>query len=180
MIKMKLRKYLLPLILVIGLMMIFFVKGYEVKPQIEDNGRTTFTMEEKVETIKVYITGEVLNPGVYEMDPEDRLDVLIGRCGGFTEDADVQINLARKLKDGEMIVVYKIASQEIAYVGIDLFNYASEEELMQVEGIGETLASRIVSYRTNKGMFSEFNDLLEVEGIGEKKLQLIMENLNIE
>lgn len=49
-------------------------------------------------------------------------------------------------------------------------NAASAEELIQVKGIGEVLAQRIVEYRQINGYYYSLEDLLNVEGIGEKKL----------
>lgn len=180
MIRMKLRKYMLPMIFVVALVIIFFIKGYEVKPVVESTGKTSFTVEESKEVIQVYITGEVLNPGVYVMDPKDRLNDLIDKAGGFTDHANRSINLARPLKDGEMIVVYKASdeSSDPIYIGVDIFNYSNQETLMAIDGIGETIAKRIIAYRNEKGHFSSIEDLLNVEGIGEKKLQLIQSSLN--
>ena len=55
---------------------------------------------------------------------------------------------------------------------IDL-NTATERQLMELPGIGETIAKRIVDYRTKNGPFLSTDDLLYVDGIGEKTLQEI-------
>lgn len=52
-------------------------------------------------------------------------------------------------------------------------NQATEEELMQLEGIGEVLAGRIVAYRQTNGAFRTKEELLNVKGIGEKVLEEI-------
>lgn len=52
-------------------------------------------------------------------------------------------------------------------------NTATKSQLMELPGIGEVMAERIVAYRTEHGMFSSIDALLQVEGIGEKKLQQI-------
>ncbi|MGQ9780309.1 MAG: helix-hairpin-helix domain-containing protein, partial [Bacillota bacterium] len=49
-------------------------------------------------------------------------------------------------------------------------NRASAAELEAVPGIGPTLAARIVAYRGANGPFASLEDLLNVEGIGEKTL----------
>ena len=45
-------------------------------------------------------------------------------------------------------------------------NTATEEELIAVEGIGPTLAQRIVAYREEHGPFASIEELDNVKGIG--------------
>ena len=52
-------------------------------------------------------------------------------------------------------------------------NTASERQLMELPGIGETIAGRIIDYRTKYGPFQTIDDLINVDGIGEKTLQSI-------
>ena len=52
-------------------------------------------------------------------------------------------------------------------------NTATESQLMELPGIGEVMAERIVAYRTEHGLFSSIDALLDIEGMGEKKLQQI-------
>jgi competence protein ComEA len=49
-------------------------------------------------------------------------------------------------------------------------NTASAQQLTDVPGIGEKLASRIVEYRQKNGSFKNVQELMNVKGVGEKSL----------
>ena len=56
-------------------------------------------------------------------------------------------------------------------------NRADAETLTRIDGIGETLAARIVAYREEYGAFVSLDELLKVDGIGTKKLEKMKERL---
>ncbi len=55
---------------------------------------------------------------------------------------------------------------------IDL-NRATARELIQLPGVGEVIAKRIVDFREEHGPFKRVEDLMKVKGIGEKSLEKI-------
>jgi competence protein ComEA len=55
-------------------------------------------------------------------------------------------------------------------------NRATREELSSINGNGESLASRIVNYRTEQGSFTTFDDLRNISGFGDSVLQTLKEN----
>jgi len=58
--------------------------------------------------IVIYITGEVKQEGVYELDEDSRISDAIEKAGGTKENADLsQINLAYKIEDGMRIYIPK-------------------------------------------------------------------------
>lgn len=56
-------------------------------------------------------------------------------------------------------------------------NTATAVELTKLEGIGNTKAAAIISYREANGEFKTVEELLNVEGIGEKMLENIRESV---
>lgn len=59
-------------------------------------------------------------------------------------------------------------------------NTANAETLDTLPGIGPVLADRIVEYRTQNGFFSQPEELLAVEGIGETILENIKPYIEFE
>ena len=58
-------------------------------------------------------------------------------------------------------------------------NTATESQLMTVNGIGESLAKRIVEFRDQNGPYERIEDLLKVRGIGEKSLEKLRAHLTV-
>ena len=59
-------------------------------------------------------------------------------------------------------------------------NQADAEDLMQVEGIGQKRAQSILDYRNHKGRISSMEELLEIDGIGEVLLSRLSEKFYAE
>ena len=59
-------------------------------------------------------------------------------------------------------------------------NTADAELLDKLEGIGPSIAQRIVDYRTENGNFESIEELTLVSGIGEKKLDAIRDKICVE
>lgn len=58
-------------------------------------------------------------------------------------------------------------------------NVASAEELSYLEGIGTTLAIRIVQYRIDNGLFKSTKELMNVDGMTESTYNAIIEYITI-
>ena len=142
----------------------------------------------------VDIKGEVLRPGVYEFSCESRIQEVIKKAGGFTEEADeTKINLAQKITDQMQMIVPNVNSKQEGGVtegnsekgnssnmilsnakqGKVNINTATLEELQTIKGIGKKKAEAILQYRKEHGAFRSKEDLLQVKGIGKKALEAI-------
>lgn len=70
-----------------------------------------------------------------------------------------QLNPLTILKDGDMIVLRETAGFSVS------INQATVEELIMLPGIGESLAKRIIDYRSSMGFFHKIEDIMRVKGI---------------
>ncbi|MFA6469289.1 MAG: ComEA family DNA-binding protein [Bacteroidota bacterium] len=61
---------------------------------------------------------------------------------------------------------------------IDL-NTATKTELMELPGIGEAMADRILLYREEKGRIKKIDELRKVKGIGEKKFEKLKPHIEV-
>jgi competence protein ComEA len=130
--------------------------------------------------IRVYVSGAVQTPAVYELPPGSIVQDAVNAAGGSTSDADLDhINLAVELHDQQQVYVPRRgetnppppvsggdpsgSGQEDTLVNI---NTAPAAELETLPRIGPALAERIVAYREANGSFETIEQIQDVPGIG--------------
>lgn len=127
------------------------------------------------------------------------------QVGGTTESADLdEVNLAYVLQDGQKIYipskedkkkveskVYITSESGENVIVQDLnkeqkggkkkvnINTATQEELENLPGVGESIANRIIEYRQQNGNFSKIEDLQNVKGIGDAKFNSMKEHVMV-
>lgn len=133
------------------------------------------------EPILVYVCGEVVSPGVYELQGGMRICDAVDAAGGFTEEASRDYwNLAEPLTDGQMLYFPTVeeakerqesAGQEVSSATgtssdsrINI-NTADAEELQKIPGVGASRAESILAYRRENGNFACIEDIMKVSGI---------------
>jgi competence protein ComEA len=104
----------------------------------------------------IYIGGAVGMPGFYPCKKEDCIESLLNAAGGLSIGAEIS-SLTLIANDQEM----QYTSQKID------INRAEPWLLQALQGIGEVLAERIYDYRIRNGPFSTTSELMEIEGIGQ-------------
>jgi competence protein ComEA len=171
---------------VIGVILVI-VAFTQIDPNIQNNqgGVSIISSTETVGTIDVTIEGQVAHPGTYTVDENLTILDLVNLAGGYLTSADLDaINDSLVLKGRSLVYVPIISgySQECV-IDPDArkfnVNTATKEELMEVNGISEVLAERIVAYREENGMFESLEDLMNVVGIGTKTYEKIRDFLTL-
>lgn len=176
--------------------MLVIVIVYFIKVNTPNNQDELFENEENSEVIEnnekimVHVAGEVKYQGVVILEEGQRVVDAIEAAGGETENADLnKLNLAYVLTDGEKLYVPNKEDENKEYVmtgngeekqdGLININVATVEDLQKLPGIGESLAERIVMYRTQNGKFNSIEDIKNVTGIGENKFANIKDLIKI-
>lgn len=162
----------------------------EIETEVAIDNEEMAENDENSRPFVVFVTGEVNNPGVYELDEGSRVIDAIVAAGGYTNQADENyVNLASRIQDEEMLYIPSINEVEEMKNGesTDLelkfkgntsnkdeksesselinINKASKEELMTLPGIGESKAEKIISYREQNGGFNSTEDIMQISGI---------------
>ena len=135
----------------------------------------------KLSVLVVDVEGQVARPGLQRVPAGSRAGVAVDAAGGLPRHGDATaVNLAAPLHDGQQIVVPKrggavavaqagAPADPAAPTGPISLSSASVAQLDTLDGIGPTLAQRIVKYREAHGGFRSVEELKQVEGIGEKR-----------
>jgi competence protein ComEA len=119
--------------------------------------------------IRVHVIGSVQRPGVVPLRSGDRLSDALSAAGGALAGADLDdLNLARRVRDGEQVVILEKTRRTAATAPVSTqppgakldLNRATEAQLDALPGIGTTYAKRIVDSRAVDGPFKSAQDLV--------------------
>jgi competence protein ComEA len=128
--------------------------------------------------IVVAVAGRVRQPGLVRLPAGARVADAVEAAGGLLPGTDLTtVNLARRLTDGELVVVGVAGSAAPGAAGtgppgaggkVNL-NTATLAQLDSLPGVGPVLAQRILDYRDQHGGFRSITDLRHVDGIGDAR-----------
>ncbi len=160
------------------------IAGRTPAPTQPDAARPAVVTPREPTELLVHVAGAVRKPGVYRIAGDGRVIQAIRLAGGPAPTADLGlVNLAAPLQDGQQVLVPRrattaaagapVATAGTAAAGPLSLSSATAEQLDTLDGIGPTLAARIVAWRGQHGGFSSVDQLLDVPGIGETRLEAL-------
>ncbi len=139
--------------------------------------------------ITVEASGEVMKPGVYELEVGSRINDLLIASGGLSANADREwvaknINQAQKLIDGAKIYIPKqetvngvvvSSKQQVVREEKININTASESELDTLVGVGPVTAKKIIDGRP----YQIIEDLLNKKIVNKSTWEKIKEQVSV-
>lgn len=133
----------------------------------------------QAKTVRVQVSGAVLEPGVYDLPASCRVEEAIAAAGGLTENADSErVNLVRKVRDGMQI---RVPVQKAART-----SRTQRKSAQAKSGLGESASKKYGSAKAGSGRNSSMmqsvrinsasaGELQQLPGIGPALAQRIVE-----
>lgn len=158
---------------------------------IADDAEKENYEQEENSKVTVFVSGEVLNQRVVEIEKGKRLIDAVEICGGLTENADLNaVNLALVLEEEGHYIIPAIGDTNVVNAtnlnqmnsssNLVNINSADIELLKTLPGVGDVLGQRILDKREELGKFTSIDQLNDVSGIGDKKFSDIKDKVTID
>lgn len=158
---------------------------------IADDAEKENYEQEENSKVTVFVSGEVLNQRVVELEKGKRLIDAVEICGGLTEKADLNaVNLALVLEEEGHYIIPAIGDTNVVNTtnlnqvnsssNLVNINSADIELLKTLPGVGDVLGQRILDKREELGKFTSIDQLNDVSGIGDKKFSDIKDKVTID
>jgi competence protein ComEA len=151
-------------IIVILFLSAIFILGFVYREFIKAEDTSEYQLFDYSKEDSLFLFYSNLNP---EANPDDSLMV---------SDLEIKRNVLELSEEQYSSPKKSIVLEEKS---INL-NSASIEELVQLPGIGEKTAEKILQLRQKRGKFAKLEELMDVSGIGEVKFNKIKNFLYIE
>lgn len=136
----------------------------------------------QVKTVRVQVSGAVLEPGIYNVPASCRVEEAIAAAGGLTENADSErVNLVRKVRDGMQI---RVPVQKTTRTSRTQRKKAQAKSSLGESALGKSGGAKAGPGRNNSMMQSvrinsaSASELQQLPGIGPALAQRIVETRN--
>jgi competence protein ComEA len=164
----------------------FGATGAVIEPSGQGGARSVAT------ELVVAVGGKVRKPGLVRLPAGARVADALDAAGGPEPGVDVaMLNLARKVVDGELIMVGVTPSPGVAVPagpagtgaaaagGLVNLNTATLADLDTLPGVGPVLAQRILDAREAQGGFKAVSELRKVDGIGDARYEQLKDLVTV-
>lgn len=133
----------------------------------------------QVKTVRVQVSGAVLEPGIYDVPASCRVEEAIAAAGGMTENADSErVNLVRKVRDGMQI---RVPVQKVTRTSRTQRKKAQAKSDLGESALGKSGGAKAGPGRNNSMMqivrinSASVSELQQLPGIGPALAQRIVD-----
>ena len=118
----------------------------------------------QAKSVRVQVSGAVLEPGIYDLPANCRVEEAIAAAGGLTENADSErVNLVRKVRDGMQI---RVPVQKAART-----NRTQRKNAQAKSGLGESASGKSSSAKAGSGRNSSMMQSVHINSASARELQ---------
>lgn len=118
----------------------------------------------QAKTVRVQVSGAVLEPGIYDVPASCRVEEAIAAAGGLTENADSErVNLVRKVRDGMQI---RVPVQKAAQT-----NRTQRKNAQAKSGLGASTTNKSSSTRAGTEKNNSALQIVRINSAGVSELQ---------
>lgn len=163
-----------------------FEKGVDVAGISTSSANTNSTQ------IKVDVEGQVVNPGVYSLGSDSRVQDALAAAGGLNKSANRNaLNLAQRVSDGQKVYVpavgETVSSQSMGNMvgqgsmggdssnGLVSINSGTESELEGLPGVGPVTAGKIIAGRP----YGSLEELTSKKAVGQATFTKIKDQISL-
>lgn len=140
------------------------------------------------EYVWITIAGEVNEPGEYKLKRGCTVLEVVERAGGFADFADVDKRQCKTQlwRDQDVEIKkqnnFRVRADGTVYPFVNgklNINLGTKQDFIDLDGIGEKTAERIITYRSDHYFYS-LDELLEVPGMTPKLYEKLMEQVTLD
>lgn len=118
----------------------------------------------QAKTVRVQVSGAVLEPGIYDVPANCRVEEAIAAAGGLTENADSEhVNLVRKVRDGMQI---RVPVQKAART-----SSTQRKNTQTKSGLGESASKKYGSNKAGSGRNNSMMQRVRINSASAGELQ---------
>lgn len=118
----------------------------------------------QAKTVRVQVSGAVLEPGIYDVPASCRVEEAIAAAGGLTENADSErVNLVRKVRDGMQI---RVPVQKVART-----SRTQRKNAQAKSSLGESASGKYGSAKAGSGRNSSMIQRVRINSASAGELQ---------
>lgn len=118
----------------------------------------------QAKTVRVQVSGAVLEPGIYDVPASCRVEEAIAAAGGLTENADSErVNLVRKVRDGMQIRVPVKKAERTSRT--------QRKSAQAKSGLGESASGKSGSVKAGSGRNNSIMQSVRINSASASELQ---------